>query len=265
VPEVVWFFDRLFLARPLDFGEVAVVPLRVRVDTLCAALAAYRIRQGAPLDAAGSSMDVAAVVFRDANGEDADKALTATSVRARAVASALGFRQMGRGRLLGAVVHADGADVIRRAPDRYPQVTNLPFVPEEQEVGALIQSFADHPQAIVLADLFAEGCRDENPSAGVVRLWAVLEALAEKFPGTKLGKVRGALRQLQINELELGGGLLLDRAYKVRNDFMHLGVLAPIDTAAKLRAELADLTSFTLRHAGLAPVAPAAKPHRALG
>jgi hypothetical protein len=138
-------------------------------------------------------------------------------------------------------------------------------VPEEQEVGALIQSFANHPQAIVLADLFAEGCRDENPSAGVVRLWAVLEALAEKFPGTKLGKVRGALRQLQINELELGGGLLLDRAYKVRNDFMHLGVLAPIDTAAKLRAELADLTSFTLRHAGLAPVAPAAKPHRALG
>lgn len=138
----------------------------------------------------------------------------------------------------------------------------MPFVSEEQEVGAVIRSFVDHPQAIVLADLFTEGCRDENPSAGVARLWTVLEALAEQFPGSKLEKVRGALRQLQIAEPEFEGEPLLKRAYGVRNDSMHQGTLAPRDIVVNLRDELAELTSFTLRLAGLVPVAPSAKQHR---
>ncbi len=264
--EVAWFFDRLFLPGRLDFERVAVVPLLVHLDTMGAALGAYRVDPGGPLDVDHSTVpavDMAAVVFSDVKEDDPDEALAATSAWARAIASALGFRQMGRGRLVGAVVRADGSVAIRRAPDAFPRVTNLPFVSEEQEVGAVIQSFAGHPQAIVFADLFSEGCRDENPSAGVARLWTVLEVLAEMFPGSKLAKVRGALRQLQVAEPEFEGGPLLKRAYGVRNDFMHRGKLAPSETAGKLRAELADLTSFTLRHAGLAPVVPTAKQRRA--
>ena len=264
--EVAWIFDRLFIPRRLDFGQVAVVPLVVHVDVIGAALAAYRTGKGALPDAhgsAGSAIDMAAVVFRDVSGDNPNEALAATSAPARAMASALGFRQMGRGRFVGAVVRLDGSDVILRAPLDYDQVENLAFVPEEQEVAAVIQAFVDHPQAIMLADLFTEGCREENPSAGVVRLWAILEALTEDFRGTQLGKVRDALRQLQIAEPEFEGGRLLDRAYGVRNDFMHRGVLAPGDIAVNLRAELAALTGFTLRHAGLAPVVRIAKPRRA--
>jgi hypothetical protein len=204
-------------------------------------------------------MDMAALVFRDGVGDDPVEAIASTSARARAVASALGFRQMGRGSFLGVAVEANASYVLRRAAPGYKQVTNLAFVPEEQEVGAVIQAFADHPQAMVLADLFAEGCRDEDPSAGVARLWAVLEALAERFRGTKLAKVRDLLSQLEVNDGDFEGGPLIDRAYLVRNNLMHRGLLAPIETAERLRADLAHLTSFTLRRAGLAPVAPASK------
>ena len=204
-------------------------------------------------------MDMAALVFRDGVEVGPAEAIARTSARARAVASAIGFRQMGRGSFLGVAVEANGSYVLQRAAPGYRQVTNLAFVPEEQEVGAVIQAFAEHPQAMVLADLFAEACRDENPSAGVTRLWAVLEALAERFLGTKLAKVRALLSQLQINGGDFEGGPLIDRAYLVRNNLMHLGLLAPIETAEKLRADLAHLTWFTLRRAGLAPVAPASK------
>ena len=55
------------------------------------------------------------------------------------------------------------------------------------------------------------------------------------------------------------------RAYGLRNDVMHQGKLAPRDIVRNLRAELAELTSFTLRHAGLAPIVPTAKQHRPHG
>jgi hypothetical protein len=80
--EVAWIFDRLFIPRRLDFGQVAVVPLLVHVDTMGAALGAYRTGQGALLDAeesAGSPIDMAAIVFRDVNGDNPDEALAATS------------------------------------------------------------------------------------------------------------------------------------------------------------------------------------------
>jgi hypothetical protein len=268
VTEVAWIFDRLFIPRRLDFGRVAVVPLRVKVDAMGAALAAYRTGRRAPPDGHESVvavMDMAAIVFRDVNGDSPDEARAATSAPARAMVSALGFRQMGRGRLVGVVVRADGSEVILPAPLEYDQVENMPFGSEEQEVAAVVQSFVDHPQAIILAELFIEGCRDENPSAGVVRLWAVLEALAGNFPGHYPAKVRGALRQLQIGEPEFAGEPLLDMVYRVRNDFMHRGVLAPGDVVGNLRAELASLAGFTLRHAGLAPVIPIAKQRRAHG
>jgi hypothetical protein len=89
-----------------------------------------------------------------------------------------------------------------------------------------------------------------------------LEALAEDFRGSNFDKVGLALRQLQIAEPEFDGEPLLKRAYEVRNDLMHRGSPAPAHTAGRLRDELAHLTKFTLRHAGLAPVVPAAKQRR---
>lgn len=44
-------------------------------------------------------------------------------------------------------------------------MTNLPVISEEEELAAVFRAFAEHPQAVVLADLFSEACRDENPSA----------------------------------------------------------------------------------------------------
>ena len=120
----------------------------------------------------------------------------------------------------------------------------------------MMGAFTDHPQAKVLADLFSEACRDTNPSAAIARLWAILEVLAERFPGRKHEKVRRALSHLGITNPVTRGRTLTQRAYKVRNGLIHEGKLDASGTAPELQAELADLVWFALRRAALREVDP---------
>jgi hypothetical protein len=254
---VIWFFDKLYVPRRLDFGVVFVVPLTVRETAFREAAEAYAALEGSELELSNRQLpeaDVAAVSIRVEDVTDPDDAIAATSAQAHAVASAMAFRQMGRGRLLGVIAQVGGPNVGRITRAHYPRVTNLPVVSEEQELAAVVKAFADHPQAVVLADLFAEACRDQNPSASVTRLWAVLEGLAERLPGRKYDKVVAALRQLEIGEPMFDGKPLLRRAYGVRNDLMHRGRPAPVQEARRLQDDFAHLVAFALRQANLAPL-----------
>jgi hypothetical protein len=140
----------------------------------------------------------------------------------------------------------------------YRKMTNVPIVSEQAELLRMLDAFADHPQAKVFADLFSEACRDTNPSAAIVRLWAILEALAERFPGRKHQKVARALAHLGITNPVARGGTLTRRAYRARNKLMHEGRLDSSRAALGLQAELADVVWFALRRSGLREADPTA-------
>jgi hypothetical protein len=174
-----------------------------------------------------------------------------------AVASALVYSQFGRGRPLGAFIDlGNGEYEARYVHANYRKITDVPIVSEQEELLRMMDAFTDHPQAKVLADLFSEACRDANPSASIVRLWAILEVLAERFPGRKQEKVKRALSHLGITNPVTGSRTLTQRAYRVRNQLMHGGRIAASGTVPELQAELADLVWFALRRAGLREVDP---------
>lgn len=92
--EAIWFFDKLYVRRRLDFDEWAVIPLQLQEVTFRAAAEAYVALKGAELDLKDRllpEVDVAAIVFPLEDATDPDQALAATSGQARVVASALAF------------------------------------------------------------------------------------------------------------------------------------------------------------------------------
>ena len=123
----------------------------------------------------------------------------------------------------------------------------------------ILETFTTHPQARVLADLFAEACRDTNPSAAIARLWAVLEALAERMPGPKKHeKVTQAISHLGIKLPMIGATSLIQRTCDIRNNLMHEGRIDDSGEASGLKAQLVDLVSFALRRSGFQEVEPTA-------
>ena len=258
---VIWFFDQLYVPEELRFDEFAILPLSAEDGALHEAARSFAAQFGREFMFANWQtpvVDMVAIVQRGVQAAAIDEALSATAPRAMAGAAALVYSQFGRGRPLGAFVDlGNGEYEARYVHANYRKVTDVPIVSEQQELLRMVSAFTDHPQAKLLADLFSEACRDTNPSAAIVRLWAILEALAERFPGRKHEKVRKALSHLGITNPVVGGRTLTQRAYKVRNGLMHEGRLGAHDAAQTLEAELADLVWFALRRAGLREVDPA--------
>ncbi|MGD0862031.1 MAG: hypothetical protein ABSA21_04650 [Candidatus Limnocylindrales bacterium] len=257
---VIWFFDQLYVPKELRFDEFAVLPLSAEDCALREAAKSFADHFGLEFTFASwrtPIVDMVAIVQRGVPAAAIEEALSATAPRAMAVASALVYSQFGRGRPLGAFVDlGNGEYEARYVHADYRKITNVPIVSEQEELLRILDAFTDHPQAKVLADLFSEACRDTNPSAAIARLWAILEALAERFPGRKHQKVARALSHLGIANPVAGGRTLTQRAYKVRNELMHEGRLDAPGAAPALQAELADLVWFALRRSGLREVDP---------
>ena len=257
---VLWFFDQLYVPQELRFGEFAILPLRAEDRALHEAAKSFAAQFGFEFTFASwqtPTVDMVAIVHRGVQAATIEEALSSTAPRAMAVASALVYSQFGRGRPLGAFVDlGNGEYEARYVRADYRKTTDVPIVSEQEELLRMMGAFTDHPQAKVLADLFSEACRDTNPAAAVVRLWAILEMLAERFPGRKHEKVRRALSHLGITNPVTKGRTLTQRAFKVRNDLMHSGRLDASGASAELKAELADLVWFALRRASLREVDP---------
>jgi hypothetical protein len=259
---VIWFFDQLYVPRELRFDDFVVLPINAEDGALHEAARSFAASFGHEFTFATWQtpiVDMVAIVLRGVQASDIEEAMTVTSPRAMAVASALVYSQFGRGRPLGAFVDlGNGEYEARYIVSDYRKITDVPIVAEEDELIRMLRAFADHPQAKVFADLFAEACRDTNPSAAIARLWAILEALAEGFPGRKHQRVVLALSHLGIDNPVARGGKLTQRAYRARNKLMHDGSLGAPAAASKLKSELADLVWFTLRRSSLREIDPAA-------
>ena len=257
---VIWFFDQLYVPKELRFDDFVVLPLSADDAALHEAAKSFAASFGREFTFATWQtpvVDMVAIVQRGVQASTIDGALSATAPRAMAVASALVYSQFGRGRPLGAFVDlGNGEYEARYVVSDYRKISNVPIVAEEEELLRMLRAFADHPQAKVYADLFAEACRDTNPSAAVARLWAILEALAERFPGRKHQKVVRALSHLGIDNPVARGGRLSQRAYKAHNKLMDEGALGAPGAASKLQAELADVVWLALRRSGLRPIDP---------
>jgi len=257
---VIWFFDQLYVPRELRFDEFVVLPLSAEDAALHEAAKSFAASFGGEFTFATWQtpiVDMVAIVQRGVQASAIDEALSATAPKAMEVASALIYSQFGRGRALGAFVDlGNGEYEARYVVSDYRKITDVPIVAEEEELLRMLRAFADHPQAKVYADLFAEACRDPNPSAAVARLWAILEGLAEQFPGRKHQKVARALTHLEIDNPRARGGTLTQRAYRVRNKLLHEGSLGNHAAAVGLQAELADVVWLALRRSGLRQVDP---------
>jgi hypothetical protein len=257
---VIWFFDQLYVPKELDFNEFAILPLSAEDCALHEAAKSFATHFGVDFKFASwqaPTVDMVAIVQRDIRAATVDEAVSSTAPRALAVASALVYSQFGRGRPLGAFVDlGNGEYEARYVHASYRKLTDVPIVSEQEELLRMMGAFTDHPQAKVLADLFSEACRDPNPSASIVRLWAILEALAERFPGRKHEKVRKALSHLGITNPVARGGMLTQRAYRARKKLMQQGRSDTSAKASSLQAELADLVWFALRRSGLREVDP---------
>jgi hypothetical protein len=257
---VIWFFDQLYVPKELRFDEFAVLPLSAEDCALREAAKSFAATFGREFTFASWQtpiVDMVAIVQQGVQAAAVDEALSATAPRAMAVASALVYSQFGRGRPLGAFVDlGNGEYEARYVHADYRKITDVPIVSEQEELLRILDAFTDHPQAKVLADLFSEACRDTNPSAAIARLWAILEALAERFPGRKHQKVARALSHLGITNPVARGGTLTQRAYRVRNKLMREGRHDVSGPARDLQAELADLVWLTLRRADLREIDP---------
>ena len=258
---VIWFFDQLYVPMELRFDEFAVLPLRAQDCALHEAAKSFADSFGREFTFASwqtPTIDMVAIVQKGIEAATIEEALVATAPKAMAVASALIYSQFGRGRPLGAFVDlGNGEYEARYVVSDYRKITDVPIVSEQEELLRILNAFTDHPQAKVFADLFSEACRDTNPSAAVARLWAILDALSERFPGRRHQKVARALSHLGITNPTAGRRTLTQRAYKVRTDLMHGGKLDASSRAAELQAVLADLVWFALRRSGLREVDPA--------
>jgi hypothetical protein len=257
---VIWFFDQLYVPNELRFDDFAILPVRAEDCAMHEAAKSFATLFGFEFAFASwqtPTVDMVAMVNRGVQAATIEEAMSSTAPRVMAAASALVYSQFGRGRPLGAFVDlGNGEFEARYVRADYRKVTDVPIVSEQEELLRMIGAFTDHPQAKVLADLFSEACRDPNPSAAVARLWAILEALAERFPGRKQQKVARALSHLGIVNPVARGGTLTQRAYRVRSKLMHEGRLGTSGVATELEAELADLVWLALRRANLREVDP---------
>jgi len=259
---VIWFFDQLYVPNELRFDEFVVLPLSAEDAALHEAAKSFAASFGREFTFATWQtpiVDMVAIVQRGVQASAIDEALSATAPRAMAIASALIYSQFGRGRPLGAFVDlGNGEYEARYVVADYRKTTDVPIVAEEEELLRMLRAFADHPQAKLLADLFSEACRDTNPSAAVARLWAILETLAERFPGRKHQKVARALAHLRIANPAARGGTLTQRAYRARNKLMHDETLGTHGATLELQAEVAGLVWLALRRSGLREIDPTA-------
>jgi hypothetical protein len=259
---VIWFFDQLYVPSELRFDEFAILPLSAKDAALHEAAKSFAAQFGGEFTFASWQtpvVDMVAIVQRGVEAATIDEALSSTAPRAMAVASALVYSQFGRGRPLGAFVDlGNGEYEARYVVSDYRKITDVPIVSEQQELLRMMAAFTDHPQAKVLADLFSEACRDTNPAASIARLWAILEALAERFPGRKHQKVAKSLSHLGIDNPVARGGTITQRSYRARNKLMHEGRLDSSGSVQQLQAQLADLVWFALRRSGLRVIDPTA-------
>jgi hypothetical protein len=257
---VIWFFDQLYVPKELRFDEFTILPLSAEDAALHEAAKSFAAQFGSEFTFASWQtpiVDMVAIVQRGVQAATIEEALSATAPRAMAVASALVYSQFGRGRPLGAFIDlGNGEYEARYVVTDYRKITNVPIVSEQEELLRMMGAFTDHPQAKVLADLFSEACRDASPSAAIARLWAILDALAERFPGRKHQKVARALAHLGIANPVARGGTLTRRAYRARNKLMHEGRLDASAAVLKLQAELADLVWYALRRSSLREIDP---------
>ena len=259
---VIWFFDQLYVPKELRFDDFVVLPLSAEDAALHEAAKSFAASFGSEFQFASWQtpiVDMVAIVQRGVQASGIDEALSSTAPRAMAIASALIYSQFGRGRPLGAFVDlGNGEYEARYVVSDYRKITDVPIVSEQEELLRILEAFADHPQAKVFADLFSEACRDANPSAAIARLWAVLEALAERFPGRKHQRVARALSHLGITDPAASGGTLTQRAYRARNKLMIEGKLDASSKARELQTEFSDLVWFALRRSDLREVDPSA-------
>ena len=243
---VVWLLGDCFLPRELHFqtkgpdADVVVFPFE-GLDSAVDGLVADALRRCGILGTyrTGRKRQLAAIVFRLlAVGWEA--AASATQPNAEQLMTTLAFRQEGLGRVLGSLVldPSSGQIMTRLASDSHSQITWLPFQPEEQEVVFQWSRIHSTPQGPTLARFFSEACQELNPTVSVVRLWALLEALGEQLPGTKLDHVRRVLTYAQQSDMDIDGLPLTQRAWDIRNGFMHHGRLAATDLATRVRSEL---------------------------
>ena len=259
---VIWFFDQLYVPGELRFDEVAVLPIAAEDCALHEAAKSFAASFGREFTFTSWEtpvVDMVAIVQKGVLASAIDEALTASAPKAMAIASALIYSQFGRGRPLGAFVDlGNGEYEARYVVSDYRKKADVPVpvASEQAELLTILGAFADHPQAKLYADLYSEACRDTNPAAAIARLWAVLEALAEGFPGRKHQKVARALCHLGVANPIGRGGTLTQRAYKVRNQLMQHGKPDASRSAVELKGELADVVWYALRRSGLREVDP---------
>jgi hypothetical protein len=222
--------DAEVVVFPFETPDLAVDSLVGEALRRCGIASTYstrRIRQ------------LAAIVIR-LEAATWEAAAAETQAAANQLMTTLAFRQEGIGRVVGTLVVDASSGQVRQAlrPDAHSQITWLPFQPEEQEVVFQLARIHSTPQGPMLARFFAEACQETDPTVSVVRLWALLEALGEQLPGSKLDKVRRVLAHTRQTDADIDGVLLTQRAYKIRSDFMHHGRVAPSEVAARVRDEL---------------------------
>ena len=255
---VVWFFNELSVRTPFSLGPFTVVPLATPDDQVKNAFKALAAAEGWTAVLSEFQLphtNIVAIVYDDLDVQTAHQGLLRAGPLVGALAAAIGYRHKGRGRSLGAIVDLGPGRIFGTTDALRPVAnTHQPAGDEAAELTAILKAFVDYPQGKVLADLFNEACRDPNPTAAIARLWAILEALADRFQGSAHQQVTAALRQLEIAVPEVDGILLTRRAYQIRNDFMHEGRVT--HDADRLLAAVIDLVWFSLQKAGLHPVEP---------
>jgi hypothetical protein len=226
---VVWLLGDCFLPRELRFrtkapdADVVVFPFE-GLDSAVDGLVADALRRCGVLGTyrTGRKRQLAAVIFR-LSAMDWESAASVAQPSAEQLITTLAFRQEGLGRVLGSLVldPSSGQVMTRLAPDSHSQITWLPFQPEEQEVVFQWSRIHSTPQGPTLAKFFSEACQEANSTASVVRLWALLEALGEQLPGSKLDHVRRVLAYARQPDPDIDGLPLTQRAWDIRNGFMH--------------------------------------------
>lgn len=256
---VAWFYDHVFIPNMLDFDDATVLPLNIGDGLQGAVTALTETLRTGPVAVGSTGRNGIALIFHGIGADSAEDAEAATADRAGNLISAVAYRQMGSPGLLGVLAgFGHGRVETHPAPRDYRAITNVPFVPEQVELSAIIERFEAHPQSKVLLDLFSEASRDPNPSAAVARLWAVLETISDRFPGSARERASAALNRLGVGDPVVDGEALTRRACSARNRFVHESRLLPDPAGAVLKNELADLLWFALRRSGYLAVDPGA-------
>jgi hypothetical protein len=203
--------------------------------------------------------DLSAIVIETAvEAGSSDEAIEKAGPLLNRLLASVGALQMGRGQpLVTMTLDSDGwleASYFRMTP-----TVNTFEEPLEVSIERLQRDLEESPQGELYANLFAEACRDGNLASSISRMWFLLEALADRFKGHDIDRVRKLVKHLGYPDPLFGPPPtdLIRAAYDTRVAFTHRGEQRG---SGSLQVALARLTLLVLLEARFGSTDPLTSP-----